>query len=75
MKKIVKKILVFFYKKVYNSYLFILVIKKPINTWILSKFVNKNAYFRDGMFCHDETNHKTEWFSEISVLGEKNAFI
>ena len=71
MKKFLRKTLLFLYNKVYNSYLFIILIKKPINTWLLSKFVDKKAYYKDVMFWHDETNHKTEWFADISRPFEK----
>ncbi len=71
MKRYFIQILLFFYRKIWNNYIFILLVKKPINTWILCKFVNSNTYIRDGMFWHDETNHKTEWFAEISRPYEK----
>lgn len=71
MKNYFKQILLFFYRKIWNNYVFILLVKKPINTWILCKFVNSNAYIRDGMFWHDEANHKSEWFSEVSRPLEK----
>ena len=71
MKSFFKQILLFFYRNIWNNYFFILLVKKPINTWLLPKFLDKKAYYRDAMFWHDETNHKTEWFAEVSRPCEK----
>lgn len=72
LKLILKKILKFLYREIYNHFLFILLVRKPLNTWVLSNFVHKKTYKKDAEFWKDETNHKTIWFSKISRDIEKN---
>ena len=48
------------------------MIRKPINTWILSKIPDKKTMMKDALIWSDETTHKTEWFSSVSRPVEKN---
>lgn len=71
MKIFFKKILRSLYHIVNNNYISIFLIKKPINTWILSNIKNKKIFTKDASLWKDEKNMESKWFSKISKPDEK----
>ncbi|WP_320664962.1 class I SAM-dependent methyltransferase [Prochlorococcus sp. MIT 1223] len=59
------------YKLFYNNNIFIVLIRKPINTFILPLFKYNEIYNKDASIWEDEILHKTEWFAKIENEYEK----
>ena len=71
MKIIFKRILRSLYHIVNDNYLYILLIKKPLNTWILSNVENKKIFNNDSRIWKNQEVMKSKWFSKISKPDEK----
>lgn len=72
MRILVKKFFIYIYFKLINNYFFVILIRKPFNTWILSTLKDKKTVSKDASIWLDESHHKTEWFSTISKPQEIN---
>ncbi len=69
-----KKILAVVYKYITDNIIVIVIIRKPINTWVLPNIKDRKIYDKDALIWTDERFHQTEWFSNISSQYE-NKFL